>query len=92
MSDEGPMSFEVKEKILRARIDVIEQAFAFFMVGISREGAMAVEDRMRSLGEAGLSSPPVTVDFEAAQQQRLTDQAAIRFSELIAKTLAQHRA
>lgn len=90
MTEEERLRLESMAKITRARVDVLEQALAYFMVGLSREGAMAVEDRMRSLGEAGLLSAPITSDLEATHQQRLTDEAAIRFSEVIAKTLAQH--
>jgi len=76
-----------KSLVNQARLDVLERAVAIFMAYSDRDVAMAIEDQFRGYIERGVTaSNPAEAD-----KLRRADEAAVRFADVLAQSLAKPR-
>lgn len=87
MTDEEFARLDAMARITRARMDVIERTLAAFMASADRPLAMALEDMLRTHIEHGVTSQ----DEGVAERLRLSDEAAVRFADVLAQALARKR-
>lgn len=87
MTEEDLRRLEAMAKITRARMDVLERAVAIFMANSNRAVAEAIEDTFRGHIERGITHP----DPIEAEKLQLADEAAVRFSDIVAQALARPR-